>query len=113
MRRERRIELIAEGFRLDDIKRWNATQLLANPKTVLGIIITPTVISEYPANTFGGENGRPTIEYDGKTYLYQYKSSKQLDDKARVWNTNDKRWLSPIPTQELTLNHNLTQNPGW
>lgn len=113
IRRERRIELIAEGFRLDDIKRWNATQLLANPKTVLGIIITPTVISEYPANTFGGENGRPTIEYAGKTYLYQYKSSKQLDDKARVWNTNDKRWLSPIPTQELTLNHNLTQNPGW
>lgn len=43
IRRERRIELISEGFRLDDIKRWNATKLFENPKTILGIRITEPV----------------------------------------------------------------------
>ena len=30
---------------------------------------------------------------------------------TRTW--DDKLYLYPIPTQELTLNQNLTQNPGW
>lgn len=31
--------------------------------------------------------------------------------KRRKW--NDKLYLHPIPKQDLTLNPNLTQNPGW
>lgn len=30
---------------------------------------------------------------------------------TRVW--SDKLYLAPLPTQELTLNPQLTQNPGW
>ncbi len=113
LRRERRIELIAEGFRMDDLKRWNGMKVMENPKTMFGIKITPTVISQYPANTFTGENARPTIEYQGANYLYQYKSSKSLDDAGRKWFDKDRRWLLPIPTQELTLNKHLDQNPNW
>jgi len=114
IRRERRIELIAEDLRLDDLKRWNAMTLLENPKTMLGIRITDDVRTEYAkANvTFGGDSGRPVIEYEGNTYLYQY-PSKAIDDPARKWKSDDRRWLSPIPTNELTLNTNLVQNPGW
>lgn len=113
IRRERRIELVAEGFRMDDLKRWNAMKLLENPKTVLGIRITPTVEKQYEGiATFGGETGRSTIEYKGKTYLYQY-TSKALDDAGRKWSDNDRRWLYPLPIDQLTLNKNLTQNPGW
>lgn len=113
IRRERRIELIAEGHRLDDLKRWNAMSLLENPKTMFGIRVTDAVKKLYEGNvTFGGSNGRPTIEYNGATYLYQY-PSKSLTDAGRKWTANDKRWLSPLPTDELVLNTNLVQNPGW
>ncbi len=113
IRRERRIELVAEGFRLDDLKRWNAMKLLENPKTMLGIKITPQSISEFPAGTFDSKTGRPTINYDGATYLYQYKAAKQLNDAGRKWKANDRRFLYPLPTQELVLNKELVQNPGW
>ena len=36
IRRERRIELAAEGFRFDDLKRWGAGNSLTNIKTYLG-----------------------------------------------------------------------------
>ncbi len=113
IRRERRIELIAEGFRMDDLKRWNAMKLMENPKTVLGIRVTDKVKEQYTGiTTFGGDDGRSTIEYNGNTYVYQY-TSKSLDDAGRKWSDNDRRWLYPLPTDELTINKNLTQNPGW
>ena len=85
--------MVNEGFRMDDLKRWNAMKLLENPKTVLGIRITPTVEKQYEGiATFGGEKGRSIIEYNGKTYLYQY-TSKALDDAGRKWSDNDRRWL--------------------
>ena len=87
---------------------------LENPKTMFGVRVTDAVCEQYkPGNiTFGGEDGRPVIEYQGKTYLYQY-PSKSLNDAGRKWSADDKRWLSPLPTDELTLNPNLEQNPGW
>lgn len=115
IRRERRIELIEEGFRLDDIKRWNATKLFENPKTILGIRITEPVIELYGDNniTFGGDDGRPVVEYNGKVYLKQY-ASKSIDDPAmKEWGKDDRRWFWPLPTNELVLNKNLKQNPGW
>lgn len=113
IRRERRIELVTEGHRLDDLKRWNAMKVFENPKTMLGIRITDAVRKLYEGNVvFGGADGRPTVEYQGKTYLFQY-PSKSLDDPGRKWSPNDNRWFSPLPTDELTLNPNLKQNPGW
>ena len=115
IRRERRIELISEGFRLDDIKRWNATKLFENPKTILGIRITEPVAKLYGDNniTFGGEDGRPVVEYNGKVYLKQYASKSINDPAMKEWSKNDRRWYWPLPTNELVLNENLKQNPGW
>lgn len=120
IRRERGIELVCEGHRYDDLVRWNAMKLLEDPKSVLGIRITDAVRTDYAtANvTFGGADGRPVAEYGGNTYLYQYAASKPLGadgtlPQGRRWTADDKRWLSPLPTDQLTLNPNLTQNPGW
>ncbi len=82
IRRERRIELAAEGFRFDDLRRWKGGTLLNNIKTYRGARDPET--DDY------------RILYPGKT---------------RIW--DDKLYLDPIPTQELTLNPQLTQNPGW
>ena len=61
---------------------------------------------------FGGDKGRPVIEYQGAIYLYQY-PSKAIDDAGRKWSNDDRRWLYPLPTNELVLNPNLVQNPNW
>lgn len=111
IRRERRIELVAEGFRYDDIIRWKAVKLFENPKTVLGMRVTDAVKALYPAGTFEGEKGRALVEYNGKTYIRPY--SKPLDDAGRKWKDNDKRFLNPISKNVILLNPNITQNPGW
>lgn len=83
IRRERRLETAAEGNRWDDLVRWKAGKLLENIKTVQG--------ARDP------ETGEYRVIYPGYS--------------TRTW--DDKLYLYPVPTQELSLNPNLTQNPGW
>lgn len=63
IRRERRIELAAEGFRFDDLMRWKAGKLLENPKTYLGALDPET--NEYRI-LYPGK----TRKWDDKLYLY-------------------------------------------
>jgi hypothetical protein len=100
IRRERRVELGAEGFRFDDLHRWNAGSLINNPETILGVKLLPSVRAEYPPAQVS------SIVVDANYYVRVYPSIT-----ARTW--NDKLYLYPIPLQELTLNPNLQQNPGW
>lgn len=83
IRRERRIETCTEGLRWNDLVRWKAGKLIENPLSFRGARDPKT--------------GDYRIVYPG------------FD--TRKW--NDKMYLYPIPTQELALNPNLTQNPGW
>ncbi len=83
IRRERRIELCAEGSRWDDLVRWKAGKLIENPLTFLG--------ARDPAT---------------KQYRVVYPGFS-----TRTW--DDKLYFRPLPTQELVLNSGLTQNPGW
>lgn len=114
IRRERRVELAHEGFRMDDIKRWNAVKLLENPLTYLGIHCT----SEMEAD-FAERSGQPsfsfgqTAEWQGETYVSPYNVGVNSATNGRAWSQNDKRWLYPIPENQITLNPALTQNPGW
>ena len=73
IRRERRVELAHEVFRMDDIKRWNAVKLLENPLTYLGIHCTPEMEAD-----FAERSGQPTFSFgqtavwQGETYLSPY-----------------------------------------
>ena len=107
IRRERRIELLGDVSRFDDIMRWNAVKLFQNPKTMLGLRITPDMMALDPMLMT-----KETYELDKKLYLRIY-PNKAMDDPSRTWEPNDKRYLKPIPIEELTLNKNLEQNPGW
>lgn len=112
IRRERRIELADEGFRWDDIIRWKAGRLFENPKTFLGMRVTPEVAAMYPEGTFYGTNGVQTISFEGKDLIRPY-AGKSLNDAGRKWTADDKRYLEALPLDELTLNTDLTQNTGW
>lgn len=102
IRRERRVELGSEGFRFDDIKRWRAGTLINNPNTILGMKLTPALRAQYAAAKIDVSS----VVVDANNYIRQYPSIT-----TRTW--NDKMYLLPIPTQELSLNPNLKQNPGW
>lgn len=97
IRRERAVELACEGFRYDDWRRWRAHTLFEG-KRPKGF---PLLKSEYEADlvVFTDDNGLcdPFKNIMGNGY-----------------NFNEKRdYLDCIPTNEITLNSNLVQNPGW
>ncbi|MFV0507261.1 MAG: RagB/SusD family nutrient uptake outer membrane protein [Bacteroidales bacterium] len=113
IRRERRIELAFEGFRWDDICRWNAGVLIENPKTMLGLVVNDDVIERYKS-LFGG-----TDQFSNRSF-YEFtdwdgrdkKLLKVYNNSSRVW--DDKLYLSPLPTDQLSLNPGLLpQNTGW
>jgi len=99
IRRERRIELASDGFRFDDLMRWADGPQIQNPETILGMKLIPAVAAEYPPSQISGIQLSP----NGYIMVYGFTS--------RTW--NDKMYLYPIPTQELTLNSQYQQNPGW
>jgi hypothetical protein len=102
IRRERRIELAAEGSRFDDLLRWKAGKRTEDPSTILGMKLLPAVRAQYP-----NQGQVRDIQVDADGYIRVY-----TDIRNRVW--NDKLYLYPIPTQELTLNPKLLpQNGGW
>ncbi|MEN7548492.1 RagB/SusD family nutrient uptake outer membrane protein [Rapidithrix thailandica] len=99
IRRERRVELAAEGFRWDDLVRWKAGKLTENLKTLYGMKIHPDLEGQY-----GSRLDNITLTADRLIQVYPGRDQ-------RVW--NDRLYLYPLPSEELVLNTNLTQNPGW
>lgn len=101
IRRERRIELVGDGFRFDDLLRWKAGALINNPETILGMKLTPALRAQYPAGQVSN------VQVDGNFYIRVYPNIT-----SRTW--NDKMYLYPVPINELTLNPALLpQNQGW
>jgi hypothetical protein len=95
IRRERTVELYFEGFRIDDLKRWKTAEI-EMPKDILGIKWEGTEFQ----TAWGTESSRAR---DANGCL--------IMESGRTW--SEKNYLLPIPTDQLQLNPNLGQNPGW
>lgn len=96
IRRERRVELALEGQRDEDYMRWAACALFKN-KRPKGY---PVDLNQYP--DFASkvdENG--LLDYFKAVIPNGYRFRESQD------------YLWSIPQDELTLNPNLKQNPGW
>lgn len=123
IRRERRIELFMENYRWDDIVRWKEGQKLTQP--IEGMYFPG--MGSYDLD----QNGKDDIHiYDGQKPnenvkgVYYVKLGRDLNlnpnnlvephptFRVRTFK-EDKDYLYPIPVQELQLNPNLKQNPGW
>jgi len=122
IRRERRVELFNEGFRWDDLMRWKAGKKLEKP--MLGMYFPSVGAYDFtgdgkpdvyvhtgstagaPAgiSSFININQRPLT---GGTYgnLYPFRTPVVFDES--------KDYFFPIPSEDLILNNNLEQNPGW
>jgi len=99
IRRERRVELAVEASRYDDLIRWKEGKLLEDP--VLGMKF---VQATYPNVRVGTD-----IFLNEEGFIVPY--AKSLPN-GRKFDEN-KHYFFPIPTEELVLNPQLTQNPGW
>lgn len=110
IRRERRIELAFENQRWDDLARWRAHSVFAG-KRPKGI----KYIGSNLEGTYKDYLGNPTIfvgknlyvDANGNVDPYQIKFPNGLGFKP------ERDYLMPIPSDELTLNNKITQNPGW
>lgn len=127
VRREREIELILEGLRLNDLKRWACGKLWETAAWD-GIYI---LALNTPLDLNGDGTNDVFVTEDSK-YSGPYKSIamytganlkavKLADDTkggyrlnyeiSRVW--NDNMYIYPIPEIVIQKNPNLKQNPGW
>jgi len=94
IRRERTVELVFEGYRVDDLKRWKTAET-EMPQDLVGVLYTGTWFeSHWTSQT-------RSLTSDGCILMYG----------DRTW--AEKNYLYPLPSDQLQLNPNLGQNPGW
>lgn len=119
IRRERRVELALENRRYEDLMRWKAGNLFTVP--LRGMRFTDEMQALYDGSHNDRLNGgsAPKVEVgkdvflDDEGFIICYPKSpyKQTINGVLPW--HDYRYLWPIPAEEIRLNPNLTQNPGW
>ena len=86
VRRERMVELALEGLRLYDIRRWQ-----------IGDQVIPGTVKGMTYDDPGNPGTLVTVDLTG--YVKEFDPAKH--------------YLWPIPFNEVELNENLTQNPGY
>ena len=95
IRRERRIELMGEGFRWNDIARWAAADEL--------------IVGKRPKGFKGSQITSQLIPLDENGFLDPLRTSHPTGYEFKL----NRDYLNSIPISEIVLNDKLTQNPGW
>lgn len=119
IRRERRVELAIEGMRREDLIRWKAGKLMEVP--LRGMKFTPERQAIYNGSNKGladrkTDYARQTnlgvdVFVDGNGFIIGFPKASNVANGTLKW--DDKYYYQPIPFQELELNKDLTQSPGW
>lgn len=119
LRRDRRSELMADGLRHNDLMRWALGKNLdtkLNPSGYVGA--SKNAILEY-INTVDDKGWTTKDKWLVNNFF--------VDGYKSPWNTSavgasgavvdhvwdDKYYLEPIPSGQISLDSNLSQNPGW
>ena len=117
IRRERMVELMGQGFSFYDVKRWHKAAYYAN-RQPCGAWVTASNLP-YGTGSFTGrfvdynaiqQTGSATAQNNdaGSGWIYTYESPLSV---GAGW--NDIFYLEMIPQDQINLNPNLEQNPGY
>jgi starch-binding outer membrane protein, SusD/RagB family len=110
IRRERRVELAFETQRWDDLARWRAHDLITGNRPrgckYIGSNLEGTY-ADYLGNPSIALGQNLFVDADG--FIDPYKVALP----AGFGFNPGRDYLSPIPSDEITLNSKLVQNPGW
>lgn len=100
IRRERTVEMLAEGQRMNDLMRWRAHEYWQGNR-FSGMYATDDILAQ------SGD-----INIDGNGFLDPFVNL--LTGPNGTYGFDETRdYLLPLPIQERTLNPNLSQNPNW
>lgn len=126
IRRERGIELFMEHRRYYDLMRWKEGKCINQP--IYGIYVNGAGGIDFTGDGredvvfYANGGSKPAVGAGVQTYEIGKDIILSQDSKGYSCNhhTQDRKpfdenrdYLYPIPTNELSLNPNLTQNPGW
>jgi hypothetical protein len=112
LRMERRMEFALEGIRYMDIIRWKLAEKVLN-KPNYGMLDVADLRAKVVKPGLWFFPGTPSIDNDGVadfTQMYDAGLIKLIGQ--RIFDAS-KQYLFPIPSKEILINKNLTQNPGY
>lgn len=129
IRRERRCELLSEGFRYDDLRRWRSLdQLIETPSHLEGIHLWNTPMTAW----FVDDNGQSTLIADESSSANVSSASRSEYLRPFEWNNGKvcydgctwkmAHYLAPLPITQLLLaspngddatQSAIYQNPYW
>ncbi|MDY3851853.1 MAG: RagB/SusD family nutrient uptake outer membrane protein [Prevotella sp.] len=120
VRRERRTELVYEGIRFNDLRRWGKlhyADMKANPQLNMGAWLDKARYVEWynkhfqPAITIESLNSIKLDRAGNAGYIIP------ITDEALMRVHQEKDYLYPLPEDQITLyesrGYKLPQNPGW
>lgn len=126
IRRERALELYGEGQRLNDLCRWGIAEAELAGENRCGAYLEYEGKDSYLKTLINPVDGKPVYEASGyagkvneKEIRYSYagltptKPGAIIVEQAANRKFALKNYLQPIPTDQIKLNPNLKQNPGW
>lgn len=102
IRRERKIELANEGFRLKDIRRWEIAEFVM-PGPLFGRPNKPYSYDNLTSAPTFDQFGHPSYGTDADFYRVVH---------VRTFNP-DRDYLWPIPQRDVDINDQLVQNPNY
>ncbi|MGL4909012.1 MAG: RagB/SusD family nutrient uptake outer membrane protein [Bacteroidales bacterium] len=105
IRRERRVELALQGYRLDDLMRWAAASVFAGKRGRGAYLGNDGVLY----NSFSDKNLLANVITDANGWMDPLRN---FLPGGYLFNQN-RDYLLPIPPSELELNKLMKQNPGW
>ncbi len=104
VRRERRVELACEGYRHDDLFRWAAAD-----EKIVGWKPKGAVLAQWKDLVPAAQLA--TYPVDEKGYVEFYKNISGMSSGYKFNVGRD--YLAPLPQDQLVLNPDIKQNPGW
>lgn len=113
IRRERRCELLGEGMRLDDLKRWRALDKMKDYQ-VEGMNLWDEMYKMYDNGALNG-----VVSPSGVSNYIRPLQKTSTSVAYNGYNFPKPHYLEPIPISEFLLtvdgsgNSTLYQNPGW
>ena len=139
IRRERMIELVGEGFRFNDLKRWACGDLMASlpwtgihieegldaPVDINGDGTDDYYFTESDISSVSSAYRNIAIQVNrGDIGLYLesnpvsgYDIVYKVGTGDRYWYDDDRQYLYPVPAQVIrdyvNAGYSLSQNPGW
>lgn len=122
IRRERRTELVFEGIRFNDLRRWsklNYADMKLNPELNRGAWINKPRYIEWYNTTHPSKNPLTIKSLDGVKLIGGGTEGyiQPIQDESKMRTYQEKDYLYPIPKDQITLyeekGFKLTQNYGW